>query len=486
MHVLVSGAVLALLPPAGRARAEVTFTDLYTFGAYYGADTPAIGNPILGADGNFYGVTNYTIFQLTPDGKFSTFYRFNADGSVSPRAPLVQTRDGSFYGTTDGGSGTVFRLATDGTLTTLHAFAGADGAIPGAGLFPGADGNFYGSTTSGGANNAGTLFRITPAGVFTLLYSFDAATNSSPDGPVVRTADGSLYGASSFGPDYDGLIFRLAADGTFTTLYTFKGPDGRLPGGGLIQGEDGNFYGTTIAGGSEDHGTVFRLTPDGTLTTLHSFNGTDGDGPTDLIPAGNGEFYGTTSSGGPSLGNFGSGLGTVYKLGVDGTFTTLRNFSGYDGSDPEGLVRARDGTLYGTTVGGNPDDSFYPRPGSIFKLVTDRSPVLPVVTAAVATYDPHGDYDGETDVLLTLSSTLAKPLKVRYTVGGSAQPGVDYQALSGVVKFKKLQNTQLIRVIATGAGQDADGSPVVKIKLMPGSDYTLGSGTLKIQLAPGS
>src|SRR5947207_12971822 len=54
-------------------------------------------------------------------------------GSV-PYAPLVQSTDGSFYGTTYGGGafdlGTVFKIDAAGTLTTLHAFAGADGANP--------------------------------------------------------------------------------------------------------------------------------------------------------------------------------------------------------------------------------------------------------------------------------------------------------------------------------------------------------------------
>ena len=110
--------------------------------------------------------------------------------------------------------------------------------------------------------------------------------------------------------------------------------------------------------------------------------------------------------------------------------------------------------------------------------------MLPVVTAAVAQFTPHGNYDGGTDILLTLSSILTEPLKVRYTVKGSAVPGKDYQALGGVVKFKRLQNTQIIHVTATDAAQEADTSPVLKIKFEPGNGYTLGSHKLKIQLVP--
>ena len=61
------------------------------------------------------------------------------------------------------------------------------------------------------------------------------------------------------------------------------------------------------------------MTPHGVLTALHSFAGNDGAAPlAGLILAPDGSFYGTTQAGGLYLD------GTLYKITVDGAFTTLR------------------------------------------------------------------------------------------------------------------------------------------------------------------
>jgi uncharacterized repeat protein (TIGR03803 family) len=72
-----------------------------------------------------------------------------------------------------------------------------------------------------------------------------------------------------------------------------------------------------IAGCLPGRGTVFKITLAGTLTTLHSFALTDGVQPYDcLIQARDGNLYGTTANGGPHNGH-----GTVFKITTDGTFT---------------------------------------------------------------------------------------------------------------------------------------------------------------------
>ena len=491
---LLLGALSALLP-AGAARAEVTFTNLYFFGADPTAGGQPTGNLIRGADGDFYGTTNSAIFRVTPAGEVTFLHRFPIDGFLDliyPNSPLVQTADGSLYGTTGRGGnvqpgglggGTIFRLAPDGTFTTLHAFSGSDGLNPDAGLILGADGNFYGTAGGDGANSKGTIFRVTPDGTFTVLRSAGSGgADVSGYGQMVRAPDGSFYGAAG-GVNGAGIVYRLAPDGTFTTLHTFTGAEGTDPGVGLTIGADGNLYGATSNGGAFKDGTVFRLTPGGVLTTLHDFNGADGARPTTLIADGNGEFYGTTAVGGPSLGYFGSNHGVVFKIGADGTFFTLHDFTGLDDNGPGGLVVDRDGTLYGTTTGEDPDGSPFISTGSFYKVVTDRAPVPPVLNTAMTSDDLNGDASREVDILLTLSSTQNKPVKIHYTVAGSARPGIDYQPLSGVVKFKKFQNAQLIRVQELPGDQNTVDAPVVKIKFEHGGGYTLsGSRTLKVPL----
>ena len=108
------------------------------------------------------------------------------------------------------------------------------------------------------------------------------------------------------------LQFLLATDCT----------DGAKPVAGLVQASDGNFYGTTEHGGILlSLGTVFRITLGGTLTTLHSFATTEGVYPAaGLVQAADGNFYGTTPGGGATGGG-----GTIFSLGV-GSLSPCNSF----------------------------------------------------------------------------------------------------------------------------------------------------------------
>jgi uncharacterized repeat protein (TIGR03803 family) len=117
-----------------------------------------------------------TVFKITSHGKLTTLYRFcaieNCYEGTLPTGSLLQATDGKFYGTTllGGGSGyncnfaygegcgTVF-IVTPGHLTTLHSFGTADAGSPWAGLVQDTDGTFYGTTT-GGTATLGTVFGL--------------------------------------------------------------------------------------------------------------------------------------------------------------------------------------------------------------------------------------------------------------------------------------------------------------------------------------
>ncbi len=135
-----------------------------------------------------------------------------------------------------------------------------------------------------------------------------------------------------------------------------------IPGGlwsGLTLDAKGNLYGVTSGGGENGIGSVFELTPNGngkwTVTTLHSFNGNDGGVPEgELIFDPKGNLYGVTHGGGTYH------MGTVFELapGASGwTLNVLYSFCAQsgcpDGSTPAaGLVRDKDGNLFGTAEGG--------------------------------------------------------------------------------------------------------------------------------------
>lgn len=155
---------------------------------------------------------------------------------------------------------------------------------------------------------------------------------------------------------------------TFTTLVTFNGSNGSYPGTSLVQGTDGDLYGTTAAG----LGTIFRMTLNGSLETLYSFGGQDGAYPVGLSLATDENFYGTTTEGGSYVG-CSAGCGTVFKITRNGVLTTLHDFDSTDGSYPAGgVVQGTDGSFYGVTEygGTNSCAGYAPGCGTIFKITS--------------------------------------------------------------------------------------------------------------------
>jgi uncharacterized repeat protein (TIGR03803 family) len=322
------------------------------------------------------------------------------------------------------------------SLTTLYSFDGSIGT-PSA-LIQASDGNFYGTTIGGiysGVNSDGTVFRITPSGTFTTLHSFDGTDGNAPFAGLIQASDGNLYGTTVEGGAYgDGTVFRITPSGTFTLLYSFDGyygpVDGAFPEAGLIQASDGNLYGTTVEGGAYGDGTVFRITLSGTLTTIHDFDNLDGRYPeAGLIQASDGNLYGTTNSGGAY------GDGTVFQITLSGTLTTLHSFDIYDGFEPQaGLIQASDGNLYGTT----PYDGGFDA-GTVFQITTGgafttlhnfnnsdgNTPLAGLIQASdgnlYGTTQLKGAYSNGTIFQITPSGTLTTLYNFDYSDG--AYPG---------------------------------------------------------------
>jgi uncharacterized repeat protein (TIGR03803 family) len=360
---------------------------LHSFRGNGGGDPDDGANPsaglIEGADGSFYGTARIggrfadgTIFRMSRDGTVTTLHHFgDGNDGVQPFAELVQASDGNFYGTTF--SGTVFRMTPDGTVTTLHRFdpLGQDGQIPIAALIQATDGSLYGTAYNGGVPGLGTIFKITLDGTFTRLHTFTGPDGGYPSAALIQATDGNFYGTTEGGQSLStfGTVFKMTPDGTVAVLYTFRGEDGATPRAALRQAADGSFYGTTAEGGPSGKGTLFRITPDGTLTTLHAF-GRDHDGANpgaELVEASDGTFYGTTVLGGSPLER-----GSVFKATRDGEVRILQAFEADpDGSAPAGaLIRAADGSLYGTTAGGGDFGH-----GSVFRVRVGSESILTTV-----------------------------------------------------------------------------------------------------------
>jgi uncharacterized repeat protein (TIGR03803 family) len=244
------------------------------------------------------------------------------------------------------------------TFTTLATFDGANGANPyAAALVQGTDGNFYGTTSRGGAYQDGTIFKITPSGELTTLHSFSGSDGFFPTAALFLASDGNFYGTTTQGGAYkNGTVFRFTPDGVLTVLHSFHDTDGRQPAAPLIQGTDGILYGTTSEGGSGTApvqygwGTIFKIALDGTFTSLYSFfisgGVLEGIGPYGVIQAKNGSFYGTTAGGGLNDG-------TLFKMTPAGVVTTIYSFGTNAENTNSGVIQGADGKLYGTSFNGS-------------------------------------------------------------------------------------------------------------------------------------
>jgi uncharacterized repeat protein (TIGR03803 family) len=248
-----------------------------------------------------------------------------------------------------------------------------DGAAPEGILIQGTDGKLYGTTAGSdvdeGAYRFGTVFKITSSGHLTTLYAFCSqafcADGADPLAGVVQAADGNFYGTANGGGTTDvGIIFKMTPSGTLTTLHSLSQQVGYSSYGTLVQAGNGSFYGTTYYGGANDEGTVFSISPSGVFKTLYTFGTQSRDGgwpEAGLVRASDGSFYGTTSAY--------LGPGTVFKITPSGALTTVHHFcsepSCADGAFPNQLVVASDGNFYGTTMEGGGNGW-----GTVFKMTS--------------------------------------------------------------------------------------------------------------------
>jgi uncharacterized repeat protein (TIGR03803 family) len=304
---------------------------------------------ILGLDGRLYGTSDFggprgpfawgTVFSMDADGdNYSVLHAFEGSGhDRHPSSRLIQTPDGSLYGTAaggGGGAGAIFRIDPQGQYTVLHAFSYSPtppgGANP-SGLTLASDGLLYGTTR----NNGGTVFRISTDGSdFTVIHDGYGISN------VIQASDGRLYGATVE------ALYRLDLDGgNYEVIRTFN-PQDWWPSD-LIE-VSGVLYGVSLGGGTNNLGFLYRLDLDGgNYEVLHDFEDVEGQWPrAALFHASDGLLYGTTSTGG------GQGFGTVFKLETSGAnFSVIHQFDGRDGGNPAAPLMESAGFLYGTTVG---------------------------------------------------------------------------------------------------------------------------------------
>jgi uncharacterized repeat protein (TIGR03803 family) len=394
---LVLASLALTLSLAVRARAQ-TLTYLADFDGTNGYQP--FGSVTQATDGNFYGTTAFggkgygNVFRMTPSGEVTSLYNFCSranctDGATPDTSPILGS-DGNLYGVTlagghilagGGGNGVFYRLTLAGQFTVLHDFCSSDGCPDGGnppGIMQASDGNFYGVA---GTEGGGIIFKISPSGKFKTIYTFCSQTNcvdgSGGDSPPIQGRDGNFYGtAASGGTQGGGVFYKLTAAGAYQVLFNFCNPDKNCPDGSIpntiVQDSKGNFFGTTIVGA-----VVFEFTSTGEYKVLHNLSLPGEAQP--LTLASDGNLYGMAGGGDPLDG--GDGPGGIFEISPAGIFTQLYVFCGcgdpVTGYNPEGqLFQGTDGNFYGTTIFGGVSKESY---GTVFKLSNGLSPLVETV-----------------------------------------------------------------------------------------------------------
>lgn len=288
------------------------YTVLYNFDGPHGSQP--LSGLTLGLDGNLYGMAERegahgygNIFKITPAGAFSVVYDFKGgpDGGL-PTSPLIVGADGNFYGTSYPGA--AFRMTPAGVVTVISKIPTSSYAP----LLQAKDGTFYGVTEFGGKYSAGSVFHIV-GGNYTILHSFDGPSGSYPTGGLVEGSDGNFYGTTTAGGSTNaGVVYRINTSGGYRVMFDWDNVhtlNGYQSYSGMIAGADGNLYGTTVWGGQYGYGVLFSMTTDGDYSVLYDFNTPTGQGAyATPMQHTNGKIYGITSRGGAAY------YGVVYSF----------------------------------------------------------------------------------------------------------------------------------------------------------------------------
>ena len=212
---------------------------------------------------------------------------------------------------------------------------------------------------------------------------------------------------------------------------------------------NGTFYGTVFGGfnGNSDRGSIFKLGPDGSLSTLYQFLGATQEeaNPTILMGATDGNLYGATAP--KAVGDLN---GMIFRLTPSGNFTPLYRFRDAKGTHATSLIQAADGNFYGTAAGDSSGGFFNHPPGMHNAGIFFRLTPAGVFTTL---YSFSGGADGSLPNALTqgadgnfYGSTLCGPESPPYV-------------FSGLGKIFKITPSGTLTVLYTFTGGNDGGNP---------------------------
>ena len=306
---------------------------------------------LSGMQGQTFGPS---LFSLTGAGSAKLIYSFQPE---TLSYALVQAADGRLYGAISDPlrQGQYYSVSTVGQGFQQYSM----GEWSSMWMLAPVPGKLYdGVATSADAYG---FARIDETGKVTIIHKL-SATEGVPISSMklVVAADGDLYGIAGQG---GGLtppisVFRLTPSGRYSQLFTFPSPFGTTYGGSLMAASDGSLYGTFSGGGVNDTGFIYQATLSGKWHTVASFPAKRTDegmlDPNSLVEASDGALYGSTVH------------NAIFRYDLATHALTLayqmnpRNLQG--SCAPCNLIQAMDGKLYGTAAIGGPGG------GAVFSL----------------------------------------------------------------------------------------------------------------------
>ena len=121
------------------------------------------------------------------------------------------------------------------------------------------------------SNGLWYLFKVDEQGVVTPLHQFPSGTEPLPL-DAIYGSDGNYYGVYWL-HDGSGAVYRVTPDGAYTKVLTFPTNSFFNTSSyvALLQSADGNLYGATTSGGANGTGTIYKLSLDGQYTSVYVF-----------------------------------------------------------------------------------------------------------------------------------------------------------------------------------------------------------------------
>lgn len=358
--------------------------------------TQPSGNIAIDAKGDVFGTTTYggtsgdgSVFEIkSGSSTITTIASFKGNNGTQPSGGVLLDSHGNLFGTTDlGGTnndGTVFEIKSGtSTIATVANFNDQNGRIPACPLISDSSGNLFGMTVAGGVGEFGTVFEIKAGTTAIVTLATLNSAVSLPVGGLALDSSGNLFGAAQFTSGGFGGVYEVKKGSSVATLvanFTGVNQGGQTPDAGVTFDSSGNLFGTTAYGGTAGDGILFEIKK-GTSTaiTITNFTGNNGSRPEgEVIFDSQGNLFGTTDAGNSSGGTFGD----VYELPKgSSSLRIIANFTGanHGGASPGNLAFDANGNLLGCTSTGGIDQA-----GAVFKL----TPTITVTAPAAQTATP--------------------------------------------------------------------------------------------------